>query len=117
MTLSLEMGLTYAFLIMVLGSCALTALALYVRAHHTKSNVVKPRNRFTAIIEKCADTGLYVGYVPGMPGAHTQGATFDELNMNLREVLGMLVEDGIAPESEFVGTQLVSVQERTCTAY
>jgi len=26
---------------------------------------------YTAIVEKCADTGLYVGYVPGFAGAHT----------------------------------------------
>jgi predicted RNase H-like HicB family nuclease len=35
---------------------------------------------YTAVIEQCPDTGLYVGYVPGFPGAHTQGETLDELN-------------------------------------
>lgn len=49
---------------------------------------------FTAVIEKDADTGLYVGYVPGFPGAHSQAETLDELNKNLREVIGMLLEDG-----------------------
>lgn len=49
---------------------------------------------FTAVVEKCRDTGLYVGYVPGFPGAHSQGATLDELTANLEEVLGMLMEDG-----------------------
>jgi len=34
---------------------------------------------FTAVIEKCSDTGLYVGYMPGFPGAHTQAETLDEL--------------------------------------
>jgi len=34
---------------------------------------------FSAVVEKCADTGLYVGYVPGFPGAHTQALTLDEL--------------------------------------
>jgi len=47
---------------------------------------------YTAVIEKCAQTGLYVGYVPGVPGAHSQGATLDELGANLREVLEMLAE-------------------------
>jgi predicted RNase H-like HicB family nuclease len=28
---------------------------------------------YTAVIEKCADDGLYVGFVPGFPGAHSQG--------------------------------------------
>jgi predicted RNase H-like HicB family nuclease len=34
---------------------------------------------YTAIIEYCSDTNLYVGYVPGFPGAHSQGADIDEL--------------------------------------
>jgi len=49
---------------------------------------------FTAIVEKCTDTGLYVGYVPGFPGAHTQAESLDELQQNLREVINMLLEDG-----------------------
>ena len=35
---------------------------------------------YTAVVERCADTGFYVGYVPGFPGAHSQGETLDELN-------------------------------------
>jgi predicted RNase H-like HicB family nuclease len=38
---------------------------------------------FTAVIELDPDTGLFVGYVPGWPGAHSQGATVDELRQNL----------------------------------
>ncbi|MGW8182044.1 MAG: type II toxin-antitoxin system HicB family antitoxin, partial [bacterium] len=49
---------------------------------------------FTAVIEKCPDTGLYVGFVPGFSGAHSQGKTLDELNRNLKEVIEMLLEDG-----------------------
>lgn len=65
---------------------------------------------FTAVIERCPDTGLLVGYVPGFPGAHSQGETLDELNRNLEEVIGMLLEDGEPKlESEFVGTQTVQV--------
>jgi len=65
---------------------------------------------FTAVIERDADTGLLVGSVPGFPGAHSQGETLDELQRNLREVIAMLLEDGEpAIESEFVGTQLVTV--------
>jgi len=41
---------------------------------------------YTAVIERCTDTNLYVGYVPGLPGAHSQGASLDELNANLQEV-------------------------------
>ena len=54
---------------------------------------------YTAIIEKCHATGLYVGYVPGFPGAHSQAKTLDELNDNLKEVIEMLLEDG-DPELE-----------------
>ena len=65
---------------------------------------------FTAVVERCLDTGLYVGFVPGFPGAHTQGETLDELNKNLKEVIEMLLEDGVPKlEAEFVGTQTVMV--------
>ncbi len=65
---------------------------------------------FTAVVERDADTGLFVGWVPGFPGAHTQAETLDELRANLREVVAMLLEDGV-PEfvSEFIGTQTVEV--------
>ena len=45
-------------------------------------------------IERCPDTGLLVGYVPGFPGAHSQGETMEELADNLAEVVSMLLEDG-----------------------
>jgi predicted RNase H-like HicB family nuclease len=62
------------------------------------------------VIERDAQTGLYVGYVPGLPGAHSQGETVDELKKNLAEVISMLLEDGEpALESEYVGTQTVQV--------
>jgi predicted RNase H-like HicB family nuclease len=65
---------------------------------------------YTAVIEKCSDTGLFVGYIPGLRGAHSQGETLDELNQNLKEVVELLLEDGEpALETEFVGTQSVVV--------
>ncbi|HWP38109.1 MAG TPA: type II toxin-antitoxin system HicB family antitoxin [Gemmatimonadales bacterium] len=65
---------------------------------------------FTAVVQKDPDTGLYVGYVPGFPGAHSQATSLDELQANLREVIELLLEDG-APtlEAEFVGIQTVAV--------
>ena len=65
---------------------------------------------YQAVIEKCTDTDLYVGYIPGFAGAHSQGATLDEVNRNLCEVVKMLLEDG-EPEldAEFVGIQTVVV--------
>lgn len=66
---------------------------------------------YMAIIERDTDTGLYVGYVPGFPGAHSQGETLDELNQNLREVVEMLSEDdNPARDSEFIGTQQIVVR-------
>jgi predicted RNase H-like HicB family nuclease len=65
---------------------------------------------YTAVVERCPDTGLYVGYVPGFPGAHSQGKTLDELNGNLREVVEMLLEDGEPSfQAQFIGIQTVEV--------
>ena len=52
-----------------------------------------PRS-YTAVFECCSDTGLYVGYVPGFPGAHSQGETLEELNDNLKEAIAMIFDDG-----------------------
>jgi predicted RNase H-like HicB family nuclease len=65
---------------------------------------------YTAVIERDADTGLLVGYVPGFPGAHSQGETLDELHTNLQEVIEMLLEDGEPTmEAEFVGTHNIAL--------
>ena len=65
---------------------------------------------FTAVIERDPATGLFVGYILGGPGAHSQGATIDELRGNLEEVVAMLLEDGEPRlDGEFVGTQTVKV--------
>lgn len=65
---------------------------------------------FTAVIERCPETKLYVGYVPGFPGAHSQGATQEELRRNLLEVIQMLLEDGEPKlEAEYIGTQALTV--------
>lgn len=65
---------------------------------------------YTAVVERCPDTRLYVGYVPGFPGAYSQGETLEELNENLKEVISMLLDDGEPTlEGEYVGTQTVVV--------
>ena len=65
---------------------------------------------YTFVVERCADTNLLVGYVPGFPGAHSQGETIEELRENMSEVISMLLEDGEPSlESEFEGPQTVSV--------
>lgn len=65
---------------------------------------------YPAVVERCPDTGLYVGWVPGFPGAHSQAETLDELHRNLREVIEMLLEDGEPRiSSELVGVYTVQV--------
>jgi predicted RNase H-like HicB family nuclease len=71
---------------------------------------IDPMRTFNIIVERDPDTGLLVGSVPGWPGAHSQGATLDELEANLREVIEMLLDDGDPQfESEFVGLQTIQV--------
>jgi predicted RNase H-like HicB family nuclease len=65
---------------------------------------------YSAVVEHCPDTGLYVGYIPGFPGAHSQAKSLDELKTNLQEVIAMLLEDGEPElESEFIGIQNIAV--------
>jgi predicted RNase H-like HicB family nuclease len=67
-------------------------------------------HQFNAVIERCPQTGLFVGYVPGFPGAHAQGETLDELRRDMLEVIEMLLEDGEpCLEAEFVGVQTLAV--------
>jgi predicted RNase H-like HicB family nuclease len=48
---------------------------------------------FNVVVERDPDTGLFVGSVPGWPGAHSQGDSLEELKKNLREVITMLMDD------------------------
>ena len=79
-------------------------------AHGGLSTRIARMRTYTAIIERDPKTNLFVGYVPGWPGAHSQGASIDELRENLEEVITMLLEDGEPKlEGEFVGTQTLRV--------
>ena len=73
-------------------------------------------HKLTAYIEKDPETNLFVAIVPGVPGAHTQAETLDELQNNLQEVLELCLEE-MDPESrgllpEFVGIQQIEVELR-----
>jgi predicted RNase H-like HicB family nuclease len=75
---------------------------------------MKGKYTFTAQIEKDRETGLYYGYVPSLPGAHTQGETLDEIHKNLEEVVSLCLEEMTEEEyqsvlSDYIGTQQVSV--------
>ena len=69
--------------------------------------------QFTAQIEKDKETGLYIGIVPNLPGAHTQAESLDELQHNLKEVIALCLEELTEDErnnlSDFVGFQQISV--------
>jgi predicted RNase H-like HicB family nuclease len=76
----------------------------------TAATTVRDMRTFTAVVERDPQTKLFVGYVPGFSGAHSQGATLEELRENLREVISMLLEDGEPKlEAEFVGTEAILV--------
>lgn len=67
---------------------------------------------FTAYVEIDPDTGLYVGIIPGLPGAHTQAASLDELRANLKEVIELCIgefEGKTDDLPKFVGLQQVEV--------
>lgn len=65
---------------------------------------------FQVLVERDPQTGLYIGSVPGWPGAHSQGETVEELEANLREVIQMLLADGEPElESEYIGIQSIRV--------
>lgn len=67
---------------------------------------------FTAYVEWDSETKLYVGIVPGVPGAHTQGVTLDELQKNLKEVLELCLEERKGSTDDlpkFVGLQQIEV--------
>ena len=67
---------------------------------------------FTAYVEWDSETNLYAGIIPGIPGAHTQGATLDELQANLKEVLELCLEQyegSLDDLPRFVGLQQIEV--------
>ena len=67
---------------------------------------------FTAYVQWDQETKLYVGIIPGIPGAHTQAASLDELRENLKEVLELCLEEyggSIEDLPHFVGVQQIEV--------
>jgi predicted RNase H-like HicB family nuclease len=67
---------------------------------------------FTAYVEFDPETKMYVGIIPGITGAHTQGATLDELQVNLKEVLELCLEEykgSLDDLPQFVGLQQIEV--------
>jgi predicted RNase H-like HicB family nuclease len=72
----------------------------------------KNMRTFTAYIEWDPESRLYVGSVPGIPGAHTQGSSLDELQENLKEVLELCLEElgeKVQDLPRFVGLQQIEI--------
>ena len=69
--------------------------------------------QLTAHIERDPETGLYIGMVPSIPGAHTQATSWDQLQLNLKEVVELCFEEmskeDIASLPQFVGLQSFSI--------
>jgi predicted RNase H-like HicB family nuclease len=90
-------------------------LEIYGMLSKEKSGPIDRRlamKTFTAYLEWDPETKLYVGIVPGIPGAHTQAETLDELQHNLKEVLELCLEEHsgkIESFPHFVGIQQIEV--------
>jgi len=72
----------------------------------------KTMTTLTAFIEFDPETRLYVGVVPGLPGVHSQAATLDELQENLREVTELVLEEDAGLRERlprFIGVQQIEV--------
>ena len=69
--------------------------------------------KYTAEIFKDSDINQYIGIVPGLPGAHTQAPSLDELQKNLQEVIALcleeLTEEEINMLPDFIGFQQISI--------
>lgn len=68
---------------------------------------------FTAHIERDNETGYFIGSFPSVPAAFTQATSLDELQIRLKEVLELCIEEMNDEEKnslpEFIGVQQVSL--------
>jgi predicted RNase H-like HicB family nuclease len=67
----------------------------------------------TAYIEKDVESGMYIGMVPTIAGAHTCAETMDELQIRLKEVVSLCLEEMDANEKKalpiFAGISQIEV--------
>ena len=68
---------------------------------------------YTAYIEKDTESGLFIGIVPGITGAHTCAESMDELQNKLQEVISLCLEemdaDDIKGLPDFAGISQIEV--------
>ena len=72
---------------------------------------------FTAYIQLDSESGLYLGFVPGLVGAQTQGASLDELQQNLREVLELVLEERAAQGESIESERFVGIHQITLDCF
>jgi len=48
---------------------------------------------YSAYVERDVESGMYIGSVPGIPGARTFAETIDELQVKLKEVISLCHEE------------------------
>jgi predicted RNase H-like HicB family nuclease len=62
--------------------------------------------QMTAVFQKCPQG--YIGFVPELPGANTQGDTLEEARANLEEAVAMVLEaNRILAEEELAGVEVI----------
>ena len=70
--------------------------------------------QFTAQIERDKEAGVYIAYVPSLPGAHTQAYSLDQLSINLKEVIELCLEELTSEEienlPEYIGAQQIHIE-------
>lgn len=72
-----------------------------------------PKQTFTALVEFDAESGMYIGSIPQLPGAFTQGATLDELRANLVEAIELVLEDMAANGEQLEFAEVIGIQQVT----
>lgn len=69
--------------------------------------------QFTAEITWDKELKQYIGNVPELPGAHTQASSLDELNIRLKEVIELCLEEISTDELDdlpkLVGFQQINI--------
>jgi len=70
----------------------------------------KQEFRCIAHIMRDLESGMYIGFVPEMLGAHTQGRTLDEVAANLQDMI-LLCLEGMHEEKRKASSEFVAVLE------
>jgi predicted RNase H-like HicB family nuclease len=69
--------------------------------------------KFTSYIERDLETGMYIAVVPSLPGAQTTADSLDDLQIKLKEVIELCLQELSKEERkllpEFIGLQQVEV--------